>query len=341
MKVAVIGCGAIGGLLLGYLSDKAVDILGVVRDSQSLAFSEQGLLIEGVRGKKEYKVKADTKLKERVDLAIFSTKINDIEEAIKDNLDYLKDAIVFTTQNGIAADYILSKYFPKERIITGIVMFGATFYPPNKVIHNFEGELIMGNIFDKESSSFEKVKELIEKTFTVSELDNIKGAKYLKVFINLNNCIPAILGLSMQEAFGDLELAELAICLNKEAYQVVTKSGIELAGLPTYPKERLQGLVSMERFEASKLFSKIMTSLSDKPLYGSILQSIKRGRKSEIDYINGEIVDLARKNDLKAPLNEKIVELVHMVEQTNKFLSKEDLKDILQREASRMSDYND
>ncbi len=332
MKIAVIGCGAIGGLLLGYLSHKGLDISGVVRDSQSSAFDEQGLLIEGIRGQKEYKVKTDTKLKEKVDLAIFSTKINDIEEAIKNNLEYLKDAIVLTTQNGIAADYILGKYFPKERIITGIVMFGATFYPPNKVIHNFEGEFIIGNIFGKEVSSFKKVKELIGKAFTVSESDNIKGAKYLKVFINLNNCIPAIVGSSMQEAFADLELAELAICLNKEAYEVVTKSGIEVSSLPTYPKERLQGLVSMEKSEAAKLFSKIMTSLSDKPLYGSILQSIKRGRRSEIDYINGEIVDLARKNNLSAPLNEKIVQLVHTVEQTNKFLSKEDLKGVLSYE---------
>jgi len=326
MKVAVIGCGAIGGLFLGYLSDKGIDVSGVVRENQKFAFSEQGLLIEGARGQKECKVKADTKLGERVDLAIFATKINDIEEAVKANLDYLQNSVVLSTQNGIAADYILSNYFPQTNIATGIVMFGGTLYPPNKVIHNFEGDLIIGNIFNREISSFEKVKETLEKAFTVSRLDNMRGAKYLKVFINLNNCIPAILGISMQEAFSDLELAELAIRLNKEAYEIVTKSGIELESLPTYPKERLKGLVSMDISEAAKLFSTIMTSLSDKPLYGSILQIIKRGRKSEIDYINGEIVKLARKNNLGAPLNEKIVALVHKVEETNNFLSKEDLK---------------
>jgi 2-dehydropantoate 2-reductase len=274
----------------------------------------------------------DTKLKEPVDLAIFATKINDIEQAIKSNLDYLGDAVALSAQNGIEADYILNKYFAQNNIATGIVMFGGTFYPPNKVVHNFQGELILGNIFGKEIKSFEAVKGLLSKAFTVSELDNIKGAKYLKVFINLNNCIPAILGISMQEAFGDLEVAELAIRLNKEAYQVVTKSGIKLESLPTYPKEKLAGLVSMEECEAAKLFSKIMTSLSDKPLYGSILQSIKRQKKSEIDYINGEIVNLAKKNNLEAPLNEKIVELVHKVEETNKFFSKEDLKGVLSYE---------
>jgi 2-dehydropantoate 2-reductase len=55
------------------------------------------------------------------------------------------------------------------------------------------------------------------------------------------------------------------------------------------------------------------------------LQSIKRGRPSEIDYINGEFVSLAKENNLAVPLNEKLVELVHQVERTKRFFSKEEL----------------
>jgi 2-dehydropantoate 2-reductase len=68
-----------------------------------------------------------------------------------------------------------------------------------------------------------------------------------------------------------------------------------------------------------------MSNLSKEPLYGSILQSIKRGKPSEIDYINGEFVRLARENKLGAPLNEKLVQMVHQVEEKNKFFSKEEL----------------
>jgi len=66
-----------------------------------------------------------------------------------------------------------------------------------------------------------------------------------------------------------------------------------------------------------------MVNLSKEPLYGSILQSIKRGRSSEIDFINGEFVSLAQENALGAPLNQKLVEMVHEVERTNTFFSKE------------------
>jgi len=313
MKIAILGCGAIGSLFLGYLSQKGAEVIGIVRDSQKESLLSQGLQIEGVRGTQTIKVKVDTKLTQNVDLAVFTTKTNDLEEVIKDNIDFLKEATVLSTQNGLKADQILSEFFPKEKIASGIVMFGATFYPPNKVIHNFEGDLILG-----------KALKFLKAVFNTVVIDNIKGAKYLKLLINLNNCIPAILGLSMQEAFSDLEIAKLAIILNREAYKVVTEAGIKLKSLPSYPKERIEGLVSMPLDQAASLFSKIMIGLSKEPLYGSILQSIKRGKKSEIDYINGEIIRLGN-----APLNKKIVELVHKVEDSKKFISKQELLKVL------------
>lgn len=325
MKVAILGCGAIGGLFLGYLSGENVDVVGIVKDYQKESLLADGLFIEGSRGKNTYKVRVDNKLEEKVDLAIFASKLADLEALIKENLEYLKDATILSTQNGVRADYILSEYFSKEKIITGIVMFGATFYRPNRVVHNFKGNLILGNIFNKEVMNIDEVASLLKSVFDVAVLDKIKGAKYLKLFINLNNCIPAILGLSMQEAFADINVAKLAIKLNKEAFNVVKSSDIELADLPTYPLARLEGLVSMDIERAAGIFSKVMASLSKEPLYGSILQSIKSGKPSEINYINGEIVKIASENNLKAPLNSKIVELIHRVEGSKKFFKKEEL----------------
>ncbi|MCF7908339.1 MAG: 2-dehydropantoate 2-reductase [Candidatus Omnitrophica bacterium] len=325
MKIAVLGCGAIGGLFLGYLAKDGHDVVGVVRDHQKGLLLKEGLSLEGVRGSHKQEVKVDTKLTERVDLAIFATKVNDLEAIINDNFEFLKNSLALTTQNGIQADHIVNSFIPENKILSGIVMFGATFYSPDKVIHNFEGELVLGNIYNTKVEKYEEVVNLLKPAFNVVSSDNIKGAKYLKLFVNLNNCIPAILGVSMQEAFVDIDLARLAIKLNKEAYEIITKANIELASLLTYPKERIEGLVKMPLDEAAGLFSKIMTNLSKEPLYGSILQSIKRGKKSEIDYINGEIIHQAIANCEPAKLNQKIVELVHNLEETGRFLSKEEL----------------
>lgn len=324
MRIAILGCGAIGGLFLGHLARIEKNIVGVVRSQQKEALRKEGLAIQTESETTTIKVNVDTQLKESVDLAVFATKTNDLKQAIESNLDYLEDAVVVSTQNGIRADQILNNFFAAEKIITTIVMFGATFYPPQKVVCNFPGKLILGNVFNKEVKEFSKVKEILGTVFDLEFVDNIKGAKYLKLFINLNNCIPAILGKSMQQVFTDLEIAKLAVKLNKEAYQIVKGAGIKLESLSSYPKERIESLVSMPIDQAAGLFSKIMINLSKEPLYGSILQSIQRGKLSEIDYINGEIVQLAKHNNQTAPLNKEIVRLVHKVEKED-FLSKQEL----------------
>jgi 2-dehydropantoate 2-reductase len=166
---------------------------------------------------------------------------------------------------------------------------------------------------------------VLDKVFPTVISEDILGMKYLKVFVNANNCIPAILGLSMQDAFSDPQISEISIAIWKEGFEIISKAGIKLVSLPGFPVENITKLISLAPLEAANVFSGIMTKLSKDPLYGSILQSIKRGRSSEIDYINGEFVSLAESKSLSANLNKKLVEMVHAVENTGKFFTKAEL----------------
>ncbi len=324
MNIAVLGCGAIGGLFAGYMSER-LEVGCVVKDYQVDAVVSEGMRIEGVRGAHRAAVKVVTELSQPVEVAILATKIGDLKEIVHRNHRYLKDAVVVTTQNGIAADAIVQEYVDSRNIITGIVMFGATFYPPNRIVHNFEGDFVIGSLSGALPPQTEVLTEILRTVSGVVRSENILGAKYLKLFINLNNCIAAILGVSMQEAFADVNVAECAIRLNREAFRIVSLAGIMLESLPGYPKERIEGLLGMPIDKAAAFFSKIMMSLSKEPLYGSILQSIQRGKPSEIDYINGEIVRLAKSIGKDASLNRKLVDLVHRVEAKKEFFTREEL----------------
>jgi 2-dehydropantoate 2-reductase len=126
----------------------------------------------------------------------------------------------------------------------------------------------------------------------------------------------------MQEAFADPFISRVAVAVWKEGMDIVSRTGTHLEGLPDFPVLRLTRLTSLPAEEAAKIFSGIMTNLSKEPLYGSILQSIKRGRASEVDYINGEFAALAASHNLNAPLNEKLVMMVHQVEREKKFFTR-------------------
>lgn len=325
MKIAVIGAGAIGGLVAGYLKlrDQVISLVG--HTDSVKAIKENGLQISGVRGNFNVKLAVAEKLDFKPDLAILATKTQDIETAIKDNLSFLKKSLILTTQNGMRADEIVARFVPEENIISSIVMFGSTLLGPGVIVHNFEGSWILGRIFGKIDTKVAEISELLNKIFPTIASEEIKGTKYLKVFVNANNCIPAILGLTMQEAFADINISSVSIAIWKEGLDIIDKLGIKLVSLPDFPLERLTKLTALPTSEAAKIFSGIMTSLSKEPLYGSILQSIKRNRPSEIDYINGEFVRLAKENNLHCPLNEKLVEMVHRVEETKNFFSKEEL----------------
>lgn len=326
MKIAVIGAGAIGSIVAAYLSKKDEEVHLVGRPDSVERIREHGLAVSGVRGDHKIKIQAHDSLVLKPDLAILATKTQDVEEAIKENLVFLKDSLILTTQNGVQAENLIAKYIGKNNIISSIVMFGATYLEPGKVIHNFEGSWIIGSFFEnKPDKQLVDLSLILDKAFPTIISEDIKGMKYLKIFVNANNCIPAILGKSMQEVFSDLEVSRISIAIWKEGFEIIEKAKINLVSLPGFPVENVTRLTSLEPLESAKIFSQIMAKLSSEPLYGSILQSIKRNRLSEIDYINGEFIRLAKENNISASLNEKLVEMVHAVEKTRKFFSKEEL----------------
>jgi len=321
MKIAVIGSGAIGGLVAGYLKHRKEDVFLVGRRKSVEAIAKDGLHISGTRGNIDVRVDAFHKLDRKADLVILAMKTQDLEKFLKDNLFYLKDAIVLTTQNGIQADKILANHIQKDNIISSIVMFGATYLEPNNITHNFEGKWIIGRPFIKNDHRVREVQQVLNNICQVIISDDILAMKWLKVFVNANNCLPAILGKSMQDTFKHLSACKISIAIWKEGLELTRRTETRLVSLPDFPLERIEKLTAMPIDEAAKIFSGIMINLSRQPLYGSILQSIQRNRPSEIDYINGEFVNLAKGFGLRAPLNKKLVDLVRKVERTKKFLS--------------------
>ena len=73
------------------------------------------------------------------------------------------------------------------------------------------------------------------------------------------------------------------------------------------------------------MMKNIIESVGEQHTLGSMLQSIKRGKSTEVDYMNGEIVNLGKNNGIPTSVNSLIVGLVHEVETTGKFLTVNEL----------------
>ncbi len=326
MKLAVIGAGAIGSVVAAYLQKAGCEVALIGKKDQVDAINQHGLHVKGVRGDEVFKLRALTQLDREYDLVIFATKTQDLEAAYQHNHEYLENCLVLSTQNGVQADSILGLHFEREKMYSSIVMFGATYVKPGEVTFNFEGDWILGKPYTPTDQKIRQMSAEFKNAFPVVISENITGMKWSKLFVNFNNCIPALIGKSMQETFADLDLCRLSILLLKEGVDIVKRANVELISLPQFPVERIYGFTSMPVEQASGIINKTLTTLSKEPLYGSILQSILRGKTSEIDFINGEVVHMATQMRLEAPLNEKMVDMVHQVERLKKFITLEEVK---------------
>lgn len=326
MEIAVIGSGAIGSTVAAYLHKSGVSVTLVGRPDQVRAINQKGLRIHGARGEETFFIPAQVSLDKEYPLVIFATKTQDIEKAYQQNCDYLERGLILTTQNGVQADNLISGHVEKEKILSSIVMFGATYTQPGEIIFNFEGQWIIGKPFMPNDMLLQDIAEVLGKSFSIVVSNEIMGMKWLKLFINFNNCLPALIGKSMQQTFADMDFCRLSIRLLKEGVDIVQRAGINLVSLPEFPVERIYGLVQMPEDQAAGIIHQTLTHLSKEPVYGSILQSILRKKSSEIDFINGEVDVLAKQIGTKAPLNQKIVDLVHKVESEGRFFDLQEIK---------------
>ena len=89
MKIAIIGAGAIGGVVAAYLKKAGEDVVLIGREDQVNVINAKGLTIKGVRGTENFKVPALTTLDQAYDLVIFTVKTQDIEEAFIHNNEFL------------------------------------------------------------------------------------------------------------------------------------------------------------------------------------------------------------------------------------------------------------
>jgi len=327
MRVAVIGAGAIGCVTGAMLSEKGHEVTLVGRPEMVAAINDRGLFIGAAAGAKNCNLAASTSLDFEPEAAVFAVKTQDMESAACEALPLLKGSLIVTMQNGVMSDNIAADVLGRENIVSSVVMYGATYIEPGRVTYNFPGGLIIGRAFDSVSGRdvVSDAKALLDGAFDVSVSDDIHSVHWTKLILNLNNAVACVLGRSLQETFEDSRLCKLGVMMMKEAYETMEKAGIRLGPLPDLPLAKLKNLLDAPLEISSGVYGNIMKGLSREPLPGSVLQSIRRGKTTEVDYLNGEIAVLGMKHRFPACINKKMVELVKRVEESGRFISTEEL----------------
>ena len=326
MRVAVIGAGSLGSVVAFYLTKAGVETVLVGRKEGVDAINRNGLKVGGLAKGEVVYVRATVVLEEEYDLVIFASQVQDLLYAYQDNCEFLEDCEVLTLQRGVRADNILGMHFSQDKMFVGIVMFGASFVGLGEVSHDFAGDLIIGSPNGRKHIRMNEIVETLGRGISVCSSVDILNQKWLKLFLDFHYCIPALINKTVKETFEDIELCRIGVMLLKEGLKVSAMAGVTMESLPVVSKENMKVIMEMPMVKAEKQMQEIWMCLEGGHLYGGILESIKLGRKSEIEFINGEPVFMAKQMRKLAPLNEKVLNMVNKVERTGIFYSVDEVK---------------
>ena len=252
------------------------------------------------------------------DILFLMTKQQHNAEVVQMLKNYLAaDGVLVTFQNGLP-EMQIAEVLGEERVLGCTVAWGATLKEPGVCELTSEPDALsfsLGAISKNRSKHFNKVKELLELMGTVEVEENFLGTRWSKLLINAAfSGMSAVLGCTFGEAAGPRESRRIVQALIKECIDVCKKGGIRIE--PVQGKDIVKLLDYSNSLKRTFSFFIIPIAIrKHAKLKASMLQDLEKGKLTEVDAINGAVSEYGRKVGCPTPMNDRVVEIIHQIEQ--------------------------
>lgn len=292
MKISVIGAGALGTFYAAAMAASGQDVTLVCRER------DLPVLRNGISATGSLEVIAHPAVSARPvlsDVVFVTVKAYDVPGAVRD-IPLGSDTIVVIIHNGLGADEAAAAILGQDRVAIGLAYRGAFLLEPGKVRVSGYGETVLGAVDPVARSRLGlPLQALIQAGLDARILEDIRGAQWEKLYVNVGaNAISAITQMSNGEI---VELPGLTAVLEaaiREAEAIAHHIGIRTGGDPV-----AHTLAVMRDAAGNRT---------------SMLQDVSRGRRTEIDALNGKICELGRVHGVPTPVNDTLTALVKGIE---------------------------
>ena len=330
LKVAIYGAGAMGTVLGALLSDCAsdaeVDLISRNR-AHVEGLKKGGAHVVCTASASEFTVTVNALLPEEMqkkyDVVFLMTKQKSNAETVKYLSKYLsEDGIVCTTQNGLP-EASVAAVIGADRTYGAAVAWGATFVGAGTVELTSSPEAMTMEIgsYSGRGDKLRLLKELLESVGTktgnknfVKVTDNLMGGRWSKLAINAAfSGLSVVTGLTFGEIAEKRKTRKLALGILRECFAVARAAGIKLESMQGHDMEKLLGKIGLFGTQAA-LFILPIAMKKHKGLVSGMLKDVQKGKKCEIDYIDGAVCREGERYGVDTPLCGRVVELVHGIE---------------------------
>ncbi len=318
-KILVVGAGAIGGIIAAFLT-RAGQNVQLVTKYPDLAdrIRESGIQVSGIKGSFTFPVPAVATIDEaegEFDFVIIATKAYDLIYPAVEAVERLTpNGKIVTIQNGIVEEHIAA-VVGREKVIGCVVGWGATLESPGVMRMTSGGEFVIGSLDGESKEELKVLKEILNRFLKTTIVDDIYAHLYSKLIINM--CVTtlgAISSYNVGQMLWKRQFRHLIVQIVREAIDVADAMGMRV---PFYAEKlNYYYLAKQVSFFPSIIKHIVMLDFGWKyrNLKSSSLQSLERGKKTEISYMNGYVVKKGMELSVKTPLNTILVEYVSQIE---------------------------
>ena len=315
-SVLIVGAGAIGGVTAAKMAGEVrrVSVLDADKEHVRL-MRDPGLLLDELGEERRVRLPAHADpgaFENPFDFALLTLKAPHLEAALRPLVERDLAETFVSLGNGLVQDRIAG-IVGGGKLIIGTVEWGATNLGPGHLAQTTRAPFVVG---EPDGVTRDRTRRLAEALGTVADVrvtQNIRGQVWSKLLVNSAlSGLGAISGLLYREVVADPAGREAALAVWREGYDVGLAQGIALDEVLGVPAEALVVRDPEDRSRADEALEVAMGYAG--ATKASMLQDLERGAKTEVDVINGGVVEKGREYGVQTPLNERVVELMHAME---------------------------
>jgi 2-dehydropantoate 2-reductase len=310
LKVAVFGAGSVGCFIGGAWASAGVPVTFVGRERIAKEVGEHGLTLTDHDGWRVRLDRPDYSTKPAAirdaDLIALCVKSPGTAAAAKEIARHAKKgALVVSFQNGVSNMETLTATLGKRfEAAQAMVPFNVAHLGSGRFHKGVAGELVAAD-----HTLIRQLASAAGRGPARLRLEaDMPGIAWGKLLINLNNAVNALSGRTLLEQLRERDYRRVVAASIVEALELLEAAGIEPAAIGPVPPKLLPHVIGSPDLVFNNVFLKIQKI--DSSARSSMADDLKAGRTTEIDYLNGEVVRLARRLGRSAPVNEAIVALV-------------------------------
>lgn len=298
-RVAVVGAGAVGSYFGGLMALAGAPAVMIGRQAFVDALKEQGLFLDTLHFQRRVQVEASVELSavRSADLVLFCVKATDNSETARAFAPFLTpNAIVVSLQNGVDNVEQIREAAGID-VLPAVVYIAVSMDKPGYVKHVSRGDLVL----DGKSEKARVVAEMLRRAGIPCRLsDNIEGELWAKL---LWNCALNAISALGQARYGQIaesgDARKLVRAVVEEVLAVVHAAKIVLPDVPD-AEAAMAGAMNIATNAA--------------PALSSTAQDINRGKRTEIDSLNGFITRRGTELGVPTPVNHALYTLVKLLE---------------------------